>query len=36
MWRIHLQAIAAEVAALIIFIFAFAGLALFRFRRTLD
>ncbi|MDW6025593.1 ABC transporter permease [Mesorhizobium sp. BAC0120] len=30
------QAIAAEVTALIIFIFAFAGLALFRFRRTLD
>ena len=30
------QAIAVEVAALIIFIFAFAGLALLRFRRTLD
>jgi ABC-2 type transport system permease protein len=30
------QAIAGEVWALIIFIFLFAGLALFRFRRTLD
>jgi ABC-2 type transport system permease protein len=30
------HAIATEVAALITFIFAFAGLALFRFRRTLD
>jgi ABC-2 type transport system permease protein len=30
------QAIALEIAALVIFIFAFAGLALFRFRRTLD
>ena len=30
------QAIAGEVWALVIFIFVFAGLALFRFRRTLD
>jgi ABC-2 type transport system permease protein len=30
------QAISGEVWALVIFIFVFAGLALFRFRRTLD
>ncbi|NGN44119.1 ABC transporter permease [Mesorhizobium sp. CGMCC 1.15528] len=30
------QAIAGEVSALVLFVFLFAGLALFRFRRTLD
>jgi len=30
------QAIAVEVSALVLFVFLFAGLALFRFRRTLD
>lgn len=30
------QAIASEVAALVVFVFVFAALALLRFRRTLD